>query len=159
VNFSRFVQKFEITSGGSTQTIEQTQENRNASSSLVRSVGGRWALGLRGTVSSSTRLNQDVRVSIEPGVEFNFFPYAESSRRSLTLQYLMGPSLFEYREVTIFGKTDETVLQQSLTGSLSLNEPWGRWSTSVTAAQYLHDLERWSVTMGGNLNVRLFRGL
>ena len=158
VNASRFVQEFEVPSGGGTQTIEQTQADRRANSSIVRSVGDQWALGLRSTASSSTRLNQKLRIALEPGAEFNFFPYSESSRRALTLQYLVGPSYFEYDERTIFNQTQETRFIQSLTGGVSLIQPWGRWSTSVTAAQYLHDLERYSVTVFGNLNVRIFRG-
>ena len=158
VNVSRFRQEFEVPSAGGTQTIEQTQQDRRANSSFVRSIGGQWALGLRSAATSSTRLNQKLRVSLEPGLEFNFFPYSESSRRAVTLQYLVGPSYFEYDERTIFNQTQETRFIQSLTGGLSLTQPWGRWSTSVTAAQFLHDPKRYSVTVFGNLNVRLFRG-
>jgi hypothetical protein len=158
LNFFRNVQKFEFTSGGVAQSIEETRQDWRANSFLVRSLTDQWSAGIRATASSTTSLNQDLRVSVEPGFEFNFFPYAESSRRSLTLQYLVGPTYLEYDERTIFGQTQETRLIQSLTTGLSLIQPWGRWSTSVTAAQYLHELKRYSVTVFGNLSVRLFRG-
>jgi hypothetical protein len=158
INFFRNVQKFEFTSGGVTQSIEEKRQDWRASSFLVRSLTGQWSVGFRASGSSTTVLNQHLRVSFEPGIEYNFFPYAESSRRSLTLQYLVGPTYFEYGERTIFGETQETRFIQSLTGGLSLNQPWGRWSTSMTAAQYLHSPKRYSVTLFGNVNVRLFRG-
>lgn len=158
VNYFRNVQKFEFSVGGVTQSVEEKREDWRANSILVRSLTGQWSAGIRANASSTTLLNQRLRLAIEPGVEFNFFPYAESSRRSLTLQYLVGPSYFEYDERTIFGQTQETRFIQSLTGGLSLIQPWGRWSTSVTAAQYLHALKRYSVTVFGNVNVRLFRG-
>ncbi len=158
LSVSRNTQKFDVGSGSTARTIQVKQEDKRASSLLVRSIGTRWALGVRGSASSSTRSNQRLRLAVEPGVEFNFFPYAESSRKSLTLQYLVGPSYFHYDERTIFNQTVETLIQQSLTAGLSLIQPWGRWSTSVTDAQYLHDLERSSVTIFGNVNVRLFRG-
>jgi hypothetical protein len=158
LSVSRNTQEFDVGSGSTARTIQVKQEDRRASSLLVRSIGARWAVGVRGSVSSSTRLNQRLRLAVEPGVEFNFFPYAESSRRSLTLQYLVGPSYFHYDQRTIFDQTVETLIQQSLTAGLSLIQPWGRWSTAVTAAQYLHDTERSSVTVLGNVNVRIFRG-
>jgi len=127
-------------------------------SSLIKSIGGQFALGFRVNAGSSTFLNQDFRWAVKPGVEYNFFPYSESSRRSLTLQYLIGPNHFDYAERTIFGETAETRVQESLTGRLSLVEQWGRWSTSVTGAHYMHDTDRYNVTLSGNFDIRLFRG-
>jgi len=158
-NFFRRNQEFEfVDADGVTQRVTEKQEDWGASSSVVRSIGERWAIGVRAEANSSTRFNQDLAVELKPGVEFNFFPYAESSRRSLTLQYLVGPNHFRYDAITIFGETEETRLQQSLTARLSLFQPWGRWSTAVTGAQYLHNARRSNLTISGNLNVRLFRG-
>lgn len=158
VNYFQRVQEFEFTTGGVTQSIEEIQKDWGANALVVRSVADHWAVGLRANAGSSTRNNQDLRLALQPGLEFNFFPYAESSRRSLTLQYLAGPEHFEYDERTIFGYTTETRLQESLTAGLSLIQPWGRWSTSVTAAHYLHDPKKSNVTLFGNVNIRLFRG-
>jgi hypothetical protein len=158
VNYFQRVQEFEFTSGGVTQSIEETQRDWGTSALVVRSLGARWAAGLRANAGSSTRINQDLRLTLQSGLEFSFFPYAESSRRSLTLQYLIGPEYFEYAERTIFGYTSETRLQESLTAGLSLIQPWGRWSMSASASHYLHDLEKSNFTVFGNLNVRIFRG-
>ena len=85
-------------------------------------------IGLRSDVGSSTFFNQDLRASVMPGVEYNFLPYSESSRRAVTLQYLVGPSHFAYTSRTIFDETYETRMRHTLTGRVSLVEPWGRWS-------------------------------
>ena len=158
-DYSRNVQQFEVPLGdGSIYSAKETREDWGVNSSLIRSVGGQLALGVLVNAGSSTFLNQDFRWGVKPGVEYNFYPYAESSRRSLTLQYLIGPNHFDYTERTIFGETAETRVQQSLTGRLSLVEQWGRWSTSVTGAHYLHDTDRYNVTLSGNFDIRLFRG-
>lgn len=158
-NFSQNVQKFDIPqSDGSVETIEETREDWGARVLSVKSLGEHWALGVRADVGSSTFLNQALRGSFKPGLEVNLFPYSESSRRSLTLQYLAGPVYFEYNDTTLFGHTEETRGQQSLTARLDLVQPWGRWSTSVTGQQYLHDLGKYSVTIFGSFNVRLFKG-
>lgn len=153
--FSRNVQSFDLSDGS---TVEEIRRDWGSDLSLVRSVGAQWALGLRGDIGSSTFVNQDLRWSLKPGVEYNFFPYAESSRRSMTLQYLVGLDYFEYTERTIFNEKFETVPQHVAVAELSLVEPWGRWSTSVTGQQYLHDTSKYSVTISGNFNVRLFQG-
>lgn len=154
-NFSRNVQSFEVSDGS---TVEEIRRDWGANALAVRSLTDQWSVGARADIGSSTFVNQDVRWSLKPGVEYNFFPYAESSRRSLTLQYLVGPSYFDYTERTIFDETSETRIQQTLGGELSLVEPWGRWSTSLTGEQYLHDTSKYSVTLSGSFNVRLFRG-
>lgn len=158
-NYSQNVQEFDLPDeNGDFRTVRETREDWGLDGTLVRSVGDQWALGVRSEVGSSTFFNQDFRWNLMPGVEYNFVPYSESSRRSITLQYLAGPTHFDYSETTIFGQTHETRLQQSLTGRISLVQPWGRWSTSVTGAQFVHDLSKYNVSVSGNVNVRLFRG-
>lgn len=148
-------QRFELSDG---DVVEAVRTDWSASGSLVRSIGDRWAAGIRANGRSSTLLNQDLQVALLPGVEYNFFPYSESSRRSLTLQYLVGPVHFDYINETLFGQTEETRWEESLTARLSLVQPWGRWATSVSGSHYFHDLEKYSIDVSGSLNVRLFRG-
>ena len=157
-NYFRRLQQFEFTADGAQQTVEETQNDWGASALAVRSIGARWAVGIRTNAGSSTSRNQDLRVSVRPGVEFSFFPYAESSRRSLTLQYLVGPEHSRYEERTIFDQTIETRMQEALTAAVELVQPWGRWSTSVTATHYLHDPGKSNLAVNASINVRLFRG-
>jgi hypothetical protein len=153
-NFRRNKQTYRING----DTTEYTREDWSLDGFLVRSIGSRWAVGIRASTGSSTFYNREKSWSAKPGVEYNFFPYEESSRRSLTLQYLVGPNHWDYEEETIYGEIAETRWQQSLTASLSLVQPWGRWSTSFRGQQYLHDTDLYSATISGGLNVRLFQG-
>ena len=116
------------------------------------------AVGALAEAGSSTFYNQDARFGLKPGIEYNFVPYSESSRRALTLQYLVGPQHWEYEDETLFDELAETRVQHSLTARLSLVQPWGRWNTSLTTAQYLHDTSKYNIELFGNFNVRLFRG-
>jgi hypothetical protein len=157
-NYFRRLQQFEFTSGGTPQTVKEFQNDWGAQALAVRSIGAQWAVGIRGNAGSSTSRNQDLRVSVRPGVEFSFYPYTESSRRSLTLQYLIGPEHSRYVERTIFGQTAETRMQEALTAAVELIQPWGRWSTSVTATHYLHDPGKSNLAVNASINLRLFRG-
>ncbi len=169
VDADRVTEEWKINLGGNVRrsqqtyeledtTIRETRRDWGANAALVKSSGPHWAIGVRLDAGSSSFYNQDLRWSIKPGVEYDVFPYSESSRRALTFQYLVGPSHWDYTEETIFGETEETRLQQSVIASLTLNQPWGRWSTSVRGQQFLHDTEKYSVTISGSLNVRLFQG-
>ena len=153
-SFSRNESSFELEDS----TVTSLRETWGTDAFAVRSLGGRWALGVRGEMGSSTRFNQDFYAFVAPGVEFNFFPYEESTRRALTLQWLVGGRYLDWEEETIYGELEETRLNQALTLALDLNQPWGQADVGLTGSHYLHDAARWRVELGGSVEVRLFRG-
>jgi len=153
-NYYRYEQRYELSTGPATSIRKDWGMN----GLLVRSVGPQWALGVRADAGSSTYNNQKLDLKIQTGIEYDFFPYEQSSRRSLTIRYLVGPSYFDYKDRTIYGYMSETRAQQSLTGTLALVQPWGSWSTSVSAADYLGEGSKYHTSVFGNVNVRLFKG-
>ena len=141
-----------------TETFRSISRNIDGSALAVKSLTQHWSLGLVGNVSKSTFLNYDFQMRIAPGVEYNFFPYSESTRRMLTTQYTLGINRFDYEEVTIFDKTRETLPDHRLGTTLSLRQPWGTASGSVNFTQYLSKLDKYRLSAYGNTNVRLFKG-
>jgi hypothetical protein len=87
------------------------------------------------------------------------FPYEESMRRQLVLQYSAGVSRFDYEEETIYNQTMETLYDHSLRLSLDLTQTWGSANFAVDASQYLHDTDKNEVSLFGSMDIRLFRGL
>ena len=146
--------RFELSAG---DTIFYREE-WDAESLLVKSLTPHWSAGVRGEVGGSTFQNERFRWSFAPGIEYNVFPYSESSRRSLTFQALLDSRYWDYDEVTIFGESDELRHAAVLAGSLSLTQPWGTASISLTDSYYLHDLGKNRLSLFGFMNVRLFRG-
>lgn len=133
-------------------------EDWSASSLLVKSLTPQWSIGARAGAGRSTRLNEDLRWNVSPGIEYNFVPYSESSRRSFTVQALMNVRHWDYTEQTVYFKTDETRLAASLTAALSQVQPWGQTSVSLTGSQYMHDSKLNRLTLDGSMRVRLFQG-
>lgn len=133
-------------------------EDWSASSLLVKSLSPQWSVGVRTGAGRSTRRNEDLRWDVAPGLEYNFVPYTESSRRSFTLQALLNARHWDYTEETVYFKTSETRLAPSLTAALNQIQPWGRTSVSLTASQYLHDSKLYEVGLNGSLSLRLFQG-
>jgi hypothetical protein len=141
------------------RVVESIVEDWSSSGMVARSAGDHWTVGLRGNAGSSTFRNQRLALRFAPGLEYNFFPYSESTTRELTLLYSVGANYFDYNERTIFLEDEETRLDQSLTAQLDLNRPWGQVSLFADASHYLHDTRRWRTTVGGSFEVRLFKGL
>ncbi|TDI21262.1 MAG: hypothetical protein E2P06_14175 [Acidobacteria bacterium] len=125
----------------------------------VKSLGEHWGASIRGGASASTFLNQDQRLRVFPGLEFNVFPYAESSRRSLTFSYEAGMESFDYEEETIFGKTEETLGSQEIEVTFDVEQPWGDSRIRVRYNSFFNDLSKYSTSVSGNLSFRVIRGL
>lgn len=147
--------KFELEDG---DTFTAVSRNSQARALAVKSLNERWSVGGTVLTTSSTFQNYDVRTRIAPGIEYNFFPYSESTRRILTLVYSVGVQHANYTEETIFGKTSERLLDHELEMSLALRQPWGSAAASVEAQHYLNRRNKYRVNAFGEVDVRLFKG-
>ena len=125
----------------------------------VWSLGGQWSVGGKVNADRSTRQNRDLAVSAGPAIEYNFFPYSESTRRSVTLRYAAEVVRFDYAEITVEGVTDEILPRHSLTLSSGIQQPWGDIMGSIEAIQYLHELKTHRINVSGRIEYRIFRGL
>ena len=133
--------------------------NNSFDAQVVKSLGEHWGASIQGRASSSTFLNQDLRVRVFPGIEFNFFPYSESSRRSLTLSYEAGIESFDYEEETIFSKLEESLPSQQVQATFDMEQPWGDSRVRASYNSYLNDLGKYSASVFGDLSFRVVRGL
>jgi hypothetical protein len=141
-----------------TEVFKSVSRNFDTSALAVKSLTQHWSAGLVGNLGASTFLNYDMRMRIAPGVEYNFFPYSQSTRRMLTVQYTVGADSIDYKEETIYGRIKERLLDHKLQTSLSLRQPWGTASGSVEYSQYLTAPTKYSLSSFGAVNVRLFKG-
>jgi len=125
---------------------------------IVKSLGPRWSAGQRASWTSSTYLNQSRAIRFAPAVEYNFFPYSQSTRRVLTLQYSPGINFFRYQDTTIFDKITEVRGDQTLTASIDVKQTWGSISSSLEGAAYLDDFTKKHLVFFNALDLRLFKG-
>lgn len=141
-----------------TESFRSITRNFDGSATVVKSLTQHWSAGLLGSGEKSTYLNYDFRVRVAPGLEYNFFPYSESTRRMFTVQYTVGLNRFDYEEQTIYGKTEENLVDHRLGTSLNLRQPWGTASASMSFTQYLSMLDKYRLSAFGSTSVRLFKG-
>jgi Protein of unknown function, DUF481 len=143
---------------GSRTTILSVNRNINVGGTVVKSLTPHWSLGIVGEGASETFRNFALRTRIGGGVEYDIFPYSESTRRLFTINYTVGHDYHRYREITIYEKIREQLMDHRLEGGLSLRQPWGSVSAVSSFSQYLTDPSKYSLDVFGGANVRIFKG-
>ncbi|MGC8892262.1 MAG: hypothetical protein ACP5P6_06625 [Candidatus Saccharicenans sp.] len=125
---------------------------------LAKSLGEHWSIGSFANVTTSTYQNIKVGASISPAIEYNIFPYSESTKHQLRITYSLdvGPSY--YREETIFDRTKQFLVKENLSLTLELKKKWGTISSSIEGSHYFYDFSKYRIEFNNNLSVRLFRG-
>ena len=139
--------------------VHSKRSNYAAAVLVVRSLGEHWSLGLNAGARRSSRENYDLLLRVAPGLEYDLFPYRESSRRQLVLVYEVGIAYANYHEETIFSKLSETRPIHALTAALEAVQPWGNVDALASVSTHL---DRWSqnrVQLETGLELRLARGL
>ena len=149
------LERFDLEEEG---TLTAVRRNYQAGALVARSLTPHWSVGATAAIASSTFTNYDFRARIAPAVEYNIFPYAESTRRVLTLLYSIGAQTANYSEETIYGTLEERLVDHQLEASLGLRQPWGVANASFETSQYLNRRGRYRVRASGGLDVRLFKG-
>jgi hypothetical protein len=132
---------------------------REFSGLLVKSLGQRWSVGGYASARSSTYDNTLFSYNIAPALEYDLFPYSESTRQQLRFLYSVGVTGVEYEEETLFDKSSERLVNHRLSVALSLKQPWGSISTTLEGSQYLHDLRKNRLQLYGDLSIRIVEGL
>ena len=125
---------------------------------IIKSLGAHWSAALFGTYITRNDRNLRHQGELQPGVEYSFLPYAEATRRTITLSYLLGVTYSDYYEVTIFDVKQEWLPRHEIDFSVALRRPWGDIYGGVEVSQYLHDTSVLSAEFGGAISVRLFEG-
>jgi hypothetical protein len=126
--------KFDLPDG---RTFRSPNRDYGTNGLFVKSIGNHWSAGARANWSSSTYNNQDWSFAAGPGIEWDLFPYSESTRRILAVNYSVRHRVWDYREVTIYGKLRETRMSQSLETNLSMRQRWGTLSGSVDIQSFV----------------------
>ena len=153
-SWNRNTNEFEVDE----ETVESLTSGWDASALVVKSLGPKWSAAATTAIGGSTFSNYDLRTRTLGGVEYDFFPYAESTRRSLTLSYMAGFATYDFQEVTIFDTLSKKQPEHQLASYLGLRQPWGTIGLQSTFMQHLNDLSKTRLTVYGEASVRLFKG-
>ena len=139
--------------------IKSETDSRYISNTYVKSLGNHWSAGYLTNVQSSTYSNYKLRFTFTPAIEYDLFPYSESTSKQLRFLYGAGFVSTSYFDTTIFNKINENQARQSLNISLKIIKNWGSVSSSLTMSSYLPDLDKNRIILYTELSIRIVKGL
>ena len=142
---------------GST-TITSISKSSGMNGSVIKSLGSHWSAGIFGGYYQSSYGNIAHTYNTSAAVEYYIFPYSESTRKAIRIEYGIEESYTDYDEETIYFKKNEFLTRHHFSITLAYTQPWGSISTSFDARQYLHDLSKNQVSLFNSFNWRLFNG-
>jgi hypothetical protein len=142
-----------------TTTIIGTNSSRSFNTLIVKSLTDHWSIGGTTRFGSSSYNNETFKLALMPGIEYDVFPYSESTRRQLRLLYTAGYNYESYTDTTIYDKMKEHLWSHSLTASYEVVQKWGNIDISVGYSNYLHDWSKNNLYIQGFVDLRIAKGL
>ncbi len=130
----------------------------NAELFQVKSLTDHWSLGGGAEMASQVYRNQDLRAELNGAIEYNLFPYAQSTRREMIVRYGVGVARYWYSDTTVFDEIRETLPRQFIDIEYRTREPWGSASVTMQHRNVLTDATKRTTELNGGCSVRLFRG-
>jgi len=142
------------------EEIISSDYNSSAFNSLVvKSISDHWSLGGSVKLRASSYNNLDFRLELLPGIEYNLFPYSESTRRQLRFLYSIGYNYVNYTDTTIYNNLEENLWLHSLDIAYQVVQKWGTIDVNVGYSNYLHDWSKNNLDFGGFISLRIAKGL
>ena len=141
------------------ETVVTENPQTNGYVNFINKINEHWGYGIFTSIMSSEFSNYDIRMRLTPKVEYDVFKYKEFNNQRLVISYGLGPQYNNYRDTTIFFKTEETLLLQDAAIISSFNKPWGNINVGAFYNSYLNDLTKFSLSFSGSVNWNIFKGL
>jgi hypothetical protein len=155
LNYNFRVESFDL----GDEVITTNYNNQYAATQVVKSLTDHWSYGGSVSVRSSTYSNKDFEIRMMPGIEYNLFPYSESTRRQLRLSYSIGYSYVNYTDTTIYNSMEENLWEHDLSIAYRVIQKWGSIDVDLGYSNYLHDWSKNNLNFGGEISLRIAKGL
>jgi len=140
-------------------TYIKDKNSKSLDNLIVKSLGEHWSVGAKLDISSSTFSNTKLKYDFYPSIEYNIFPYSESTHRQLRLLYGLGYSYNRYNDTTIYNKIANKLFEQELQIAYRIQEKWGSVNVSLDLSNFLHDFEKNMIELDGYISIRIVKGL
>ncbi len=148
--------RFEI---NDTTVISSFSITYGSNFSLVGGINEHWSWGGFVYSYSSSYKNIKIEAGMFPAIEFNIFPYSQSTVREFRIIYGVGYNYDVYYEETIYDKMYEHLFKEYLTSTLELTQKWGSVSITLEGSHYFHDITKNRLSLYSDISLQLVRGL
>ena len=145
---------------GTADTTYYTIRRRWSSyGSQLKAINEHFSAGLTGTLGADNFNNQERFARVKAALEYNLFPYSQSTRRQLRVQYGAGMAHYNYQDTTIWEKTQETIPIHYASIAGSARQPWGSLSGEFEHNALLLEPSKRNTQVYGNASIRVIKGL
>lgn len=141
------------------QEVTSINSGRSFESLIVKSLGEHWSVGGNVEIESATYHNYKLKMTFMPGIEYDIYPYSQSTRKQLRLLYSAGYLYQSYTDTTIYDKMQENLWGHSLEAAYKVVQKWGSVNLSLQWFNYLHDFSKNNLSLNGGIEVRVAKGL
>jgi hypothetical protein len=125
----------------------------------VKSLNQHWSAGFSTGLAASSYGYFDMQLRLTPAIEYDIYPYSESTRRQLRILYEIGYLYNDYSDTTIYDKLQEHLGLHRLSASWQVVQKWGSVDFTLSWNNYFHDWAKNNLSANLYLSVRLFKGL
>jgi hypothetical protein len=140
------------------ENLTSSSSSKSISTSVAKSISNHLSLGLYGFAGASTYSNIRLHVGLQPGIEFNIFPYNESTYHEFRFVYTIGYNHYNYIDMTIYNKFKEAILKQQLEAVLEIKQPWGEIDLTLKYSNQVYNFSRDRIEVYGKLFINIFEG-
>ena len=146
-----------IYSNGTTRLVHKSSSGM--SNLIVKSLNNHWSVGAKVNIGAETFSNYKFKSEILPSVEWDLYPYSESTHRQMRFLYSIGYAYNNYNDTTIFNKTEEGLFKHELNIAYQVQEKWGSVNLSLSGSNYFQDFSKNRVEFSTNFRIRIVKGL
>ena len=155
LNYSKSKDVFQI---GDVEIISDNN-SKTFDGLVAKSLNDHWSFGGTTEFTNSSFKNYDINFMIMPAIEYDVFPYSESTRRLLRFMYSAGFVYNDYIDTTVYNKSNESLWAHKLTTTYSVIQKWGSINVGLEWSNYFHDWGLNNLSLSGNMEFRITRGL
>lgn len=140
------------------ETVVKENPQTNGYINFINKINQHWGYGIFTSYLKSEYSNYDIKLSLIPKVEYDVFKYKQFNTQRLVINYGLGVQYNNYKDTTIFYKTEETLFVQNAAIISSFTKPWGSINIGAYYNSYLYDLSKFSLSFSGAVNWNIFKG-
>jgi hypothetical protein len=140
------------------EEIKVQNDKQSLFARYTQKLNEHWGLSLQTNMRRSIFDNIDLSGGLMPQVEYSVLPYKRFNDSRFVLSYGIGPRYFNYGDTTIFLKTKETLLRQSLNVITSFTKTWGTINMGTFWSNYMDDWTKYNLQIGGSISWNIFKG-
>lgn len=126
---------------------------------FVYSLSPNWSYGVNLQGTQNTYRNNQMKLSLTPAIQYNFFPWTEVDRKQFSITYNIGPSYNVYYETTILEKDLEWLWSQNIELKYEKIETWGDIEIRLEGGHYFPNFDNYFYEVGFELAFRITKGI